>query len=45
LFFDSIKPVNDKRNKNIIIYLKALKYLEKEEFKDLKEEIEKSIKT
>ena len=44
LFFDSLKPINSTQNTNILIYLRALKYLNMEEFWDLKNEIEKSIK-
>ncbi|PIE85568.1 hypothetical protein CSA08_01300 [Candidatus Gracilibacteria bacterium] len=43
LFFDGMKPVNSKRNRNILIYLKALKYLNLSEFEDLKSEIEASV--
>lgn len=45
LFFDALKPINDKRNTNILIYLRALKYLNRTEFKDLQDEIENSVKT
>jgi hypothetical protein len=40
-----MKPVNSKKNKNILTYLKVLKYLNLPEFNDLKIEIEKSIQT
>lgn len=45
LFFDSLKPINSEKNKNIIIFLKALKYLNREEDSEIKLEVEKSIKT
>lgn len=45
LFFDSLQMINSEKNKNILIYLKALKYLNKKEFIKLQEEIELSIKT
>lgn len=45
LFFDSLYPINSKRNKNIIIYLKALKFLWEEHYKDLQNELENSIKS
>ncbi len=45
LFFDSLKPIWDQRNKNIITYLKALKYLDNSEYSELEKEIEESIKT
>ncbi len=45
LYFDSLQPINSKRNKNIIVYLKALKYLNKPEYKELEEEIEKSVES
>jgi hypothetical protein len=37
--------MNDKRNINILTYLRALKYLNKPEFNDLKEEIEESVQS
>jgi hypothetical protein len=40
-----MKPIQDKRNINILIYLRALKYLNKAEFNDLREEIEESIQS
>jgi hypothetical protein len=43
LFFDAMQGINTKRNKNILIYLRALKYLNKPEFGDLREEIEQSV--
>ncbi len=45
LFYDSMYWINSKRNVNILTYLKALKYLNKSEYSDLKNEIESSIKT
>ncbi len=45
LFFDAMKWINDIRNKNILIYLKALKYLNKLEYDDLRDEIEQSVQT
>lgn len=45
LFFDAMQVINSQRNINIIIYLRALKYLNAPEFNELKEEIEKSIKS
>lgn len=45
LFFDAMVPVNAKRNTNIFIYLRALKHLNLEEYKDLYDEIEHSIKS
>jgi len=45
LFFDAMKGMNDIRNKNILTYLKALKYLNKPEFNDLRVEIEQSVQT
>ncbi len=56
LFFDAMKWINDKRNTNILTYLRALKYLtlsqpsplkEKEqiEFEDLRDEIEQSVQS
>ena len=45
LFYDSMYSVNSKRNVNILIYLKALKYLNNSDFEELKIELENSIKT
>lgn len=45
LFFDWMKPVNSKRNINILTYLRALKHLNLPEFEYLKSEIELSIRT
>jgi len=45
LFFDSMKPINSKRNIDILTYLRALKYLNMSEFDDLKQEIEKSVQS
>jgi len=45
LFFDAMKPINSVRNKNILTYLRDLKYLNKPEFNDLRNEIEKSVKS
>jgi len=40
-----MKPVNSKRNINILTYLRALKYLNMSEFADLKDEVEKSVQS
>lgn len=50
LFFDALKPLNSEHNKNILTYLKWLKYLnslnlESENFFSLQEEIENSVKS
>ena len=45
LFFDAMKWLNEKRNTNILTYLRALKYLNKPEFNDLREEIEQSVQS
>lgn len=45
LFFDAMQAVNSKRNINILTYLRALKYLNKPEFDDLRAEIEQSVQT
>lgn len=45
LFFDAMKPMTSTRNKDILVYLRWVKYLQKEEFKQLEKEIETSIKT
>lgn len=45
LYFDALKPVNSKKNMQIFILLKALKYLNKKEFLDLENELTHSIKT
>lgn len=45
LYYDALKPINDIRNKNIVIFLKAVKFLESNEYKDLEEELTKSIKS
>jgi hypothetical protein len=37
--------MNSKRNINILTYLRALKYLNKPDFEDLRAEIEKSVQT
>lgn len=48
LFYDALKTVDDKENKNVLIVLKAINYLLKNNFdnfdlKELKQELEKSI--
>lgn len=45
LYFDAMQPINSDWNKNILTYLKALKYLNKEEYSELKNELEQSIKS
>ncbi|MDR3151027.1 MAG: hypothetical protein LBU14_05645 [Candidatus Peribacteria bacterium] len=45
LYFDAMKPLHSKHNQNIITFLKALKYLNLPEYKDLQTELENSIKT
>ena len=56
LYFDAMQAINSDRNKNILVYLRGLKYItssqpshlkkkEQNEFKELQEEIEKSVKT
>jgi hypothetical protein len=45
LFFDALKPINLPKNINILIYFRALKYLNKPEFNNLMNELEKSIKS
>ncbi|MDD3793765.1 MAG: U32 family peptidase [Candidatus Gracilibacteria bacterium] len=45
LFFDAMKAINSQRNVNIFIYLRALKFLNLEEFRELEKELENSIKT
>lgn len=49
LYFDALKPLNSEHNKNILTYLKWLKYLNEflknEEFQDLQNELEKSVKS
>ena len=45
LFFDAMKWINDVRNTNILTYLRALKHLNKQEFSDLRAEIEQSVQT
>ncbi len=45
LFFDGMKPINSKKNTDIITYLRALKYLNLPEFSNLKLEIEQSIQS
>ncbi len=44
LFYDAMKSFDSQRNQNILTYLKALKYIWTDEFKDIEEELEKSIK-
>jgi hypothetical protein len=45
LFFDAMQGINSKRNINILIYLRALKYLNNPKFNDLRAEIEQSVQT
>lgn len=45
LFFDAMKPFNSERNKDILLFYRALKFIDKPELEGLKEEIEKSIKS
>jgi len=56
LYFDAMQAINSDRNKNILVYLRGLKYItssqpshlkkkEQNEFKELQEEIEKPVKT
>lgn len=45
LYFDAMKPINAKHNQNIITFLKALKYLNLPEYKDLQEELKNSFRT
>ena len=47
LFFDAMKPITDRRNKNILTFLKAVKYIaqENEEYNELASELENSIRT
>ncbi|MFK7779704.1 MAG: U32 family peptidase [Candidatus Gracilibacteria bacterium] len=45
LFFDAMQGINSKINKNILTYLRALKYLNNPKFSDLRAEIEKSVQT
>ena len=45
LFFDAMQWMNTKRNINILTYLRALKYLNKPEFNDLRVELEQSVQT
>jgi len=45
LFFDALKPINSQKNTNIINYLKALKYLDREEFLLLRKEMERSVES
>ena len=45
LYFDAMQVINSNRNKNILIYLKWLKYLDNNKYDILVKEIEKSIKT
>jgi hypothetical protein len=40
-----MKPINAKHNQNIITFLKALKYLNLPEYKDLQEELKNSFRT
>jgi len=45
LFFDAMQWINSKRNLNILTYLRALKYLKRPKFDDLRDEIEQSVQT
>lgn len=45
LYFDSMKAINSEHNQNIITYIKALKYLNLEEFEILQKELELSFKS
>jgi len=45
LFFDAMQWINSKRNINILTYLRALRYLDKPEFNDLRTEIEQSVQS
>lgn len=45
LFFDAMQPVSSNRNIGIFTYLRALKYLNLDEFRDLEKELENSIKS
>lgn len=45
LYYDAMKPIDSEHNKNILVYFKALKYLEIEDFEWLKKELERSIKS
>lgn len=45
IFFDAMKPISSKRNQNVYTYLKAIKYLNRPEFEDLKQEIITSIQS
>ncbi len=45
LYFDALQAINSMKNVNIMIYLRALKYLNLSEFSQLTNEIENSIKS
>gem|GEM_PF-2829763 len=45
LFFDAMQAVSSDRNIGIFTYLRALKYLNLDEFRELENEIELSIKS
>lgn len=45
LYFDAMKPINSRHNKNLITYIKALRYLDLEEFEILQKELELSFKS
>jgi len=45
LFFDAQKPISDIHNKNILTFLKALKFVQDSDFSELQVEIENSVKT
>ncbi len=45
LYFDSMQGINSKKNIDIIVYLRWLKYLNLDEFSELKNELEKSVQS
>ncbi|MGB2110581.1 MAG: hypothetical protein ACPHY8_01245 [Patescibacteria group bacterium] len=48
LFFDAMKPMTHQDNKNILIFLKAVKYLKNQninDFIEVQEELENSIQS
>jgi hypothetical protein len=40
-----MKPIESRHNQNIVTFLKALKYLNLSEYKDLQKELENSFQT
>jgi hypothetical protein len=40
-----MKPFNSEHNYNVIVFLKALKYLNLSEYKELQNELENSVRT